>query len=279
MHRGDVYSHFNTAMRNKKLFSFFALATLACSTIAAAESESACKIEAPKKITIARPKPAEPLVQEITLNCGSQSTTQIIPSATAASGPQHQSSAFSWDKLLDAIAKLLGSIAWPIAAAFIAFFFKRELAALLARLKKGKWGSAEFEFENYVREVDAEADIPRTPEAENITPSAAARASVDPRGAIVSAWIEVEDALFDLVRVRQLSEPVSSAKARSSVWAIRAAQKAQALDATWVALFQDLRAMRNEAAHSTDFSPPPEAVIKYVQLAKELTNAIRVASA
>lgn len=266
-------------MNNKKLVSFFALVTLACSTVDAAEPESACRAEAPKKIKIARPKAAEPFVQEITLNCGSQSTTQIIPSATAASDPRHQPSAFSWDKVLDAIAKLLSSVAWPIAAVFIAFFFKKELAALLARLKKGKWGAAEFEFENYVREVDAEADIPRTPEAESISPSAAARASEDPRGAIVSAWIEVEDALFDLVRVRQLSEPASSPKARSSVWAIRAAQKAQALDPTWVALFQDLRAMRNEAAHSADFSPTPEAVIKYVQLAKELTNAIRVASA
>lgn len=264
-----------------KYIGMIALAqALGVAAFAVEPQHSTCKDDPPKKITVTRIKPAEPIVQEITLHCGTQTASQTVPSAPAASATERTAtSTFTWDRLIEAVFKLLGSIAWPIAAVYIAFIFRKELAALLARLKKGKWGSAEFEFENYVRAVDAEADIPRTAENESISPSAAARASSDPRGAIVTAWIEVEDALFSLVRSRDLSEPVSATRpSRSTVWAIRAVQKAQALDATWIALFHDLRAMRNEAAHSTDFSPPPDAVIKYVQLAKELTAAMRAAS-
>ncbi len=266
-------------MEAGKKISVAVLAMYFLFAVSAAEAELTCKSENFKNGTIKRPTPANPLIQEITISCGSQNTAQTIPTASAAHTSQERMPTFNWDKLIDALVKILSSLAWPIAAVYIAFFFKKELAALLARLKKGKWGAAEFEFENYVREVEAETEIPRTPESENVTPSVAARASTDPRGAIVSAWIEVEDALFSLVRNWQLSDPVSSAKQiRSTVWAIRAVQKAQALDPNWIALFYDLRAMRNEAAHSPDFSPPPDAVLKYVQLAKELTSAMRDAT-
>lgn len=52
-----------------------------------------------------------------------------------------------WDRIIDALAKLLSSIAWPLAGVNISVVFRKELAALLARLKRGKVGSAEFEFE------------------------------------------------------------------------------------------------------------------------------------
>lgn len=181
-------------------------------------------------------------------------------------------------RLIEAILEFLGEIAWPIAAIVIGLKFKKELAALLIRLKRGKLGSAEFEFERYVDAVDAETEIPRMPDVEAISPKAAIRATVDPRGAIVGAWIEVEEALLNLIQNRELSEPAVHSKSRGLVSAINAVQRAQVLDSSWVALFHDLRVMRNEAAHSTEFTPPPESVIKYVQLAKELTNAMRTAA-
>ncbi|WP_457351846.1 hypothetical protein [Roseateles sp. P5_D6] len=260
-----------------RIASIVILIGLSSSDVAAEQVTNCPGEQQPKKGVVTRTKSADPMVQEITLQCGTQTVGQIASVApVAASAPSDSNGSFHWDAFVDALFKLLGSLAWPVAAVYIAFVFRKEFAALLSRLKKGKWGSAEFEFENYVREVEAEADIPRAPDAENVSPSAAARASSDPRGAIVSAWIEVEETLFRLVRNKQL-DTVSLRPSRGTVGAIRAVQKAQALDANWVALFHDLRAMRNEAAHSTDFTPPPDAVLKYVQLAKELTAAMRAA--
>ena len=220
----------------------------------------------------------ERFIQEFSINCGSQTENQTIPLVAPELPKDNQPSSF-WIRLIEEFVKLIGVLAWPIAAVVIALFFKKELASLMSRVKKGKWGDAELEFENYVRDVDAEADIPRAPAAETISPEAAVRASTDPRGAILGAWIAVEDALFDLVR--SLDLPVSSSstsQAKNSMAAIRAAQKAQVLDAKWISLFHDLRMLRNEAAHSNHFSPDPESVITYVQLAKELTTAVRTAA-
>lgn len=241
----------------------------------ASESETSCKPEQPKRVVIVRPKPADPTTQQVTLYCGSQTTTQTVSPTTESPSkePEPQTAPFSIT-LLEAIFKFFGSVAWPIAAVLIASAFRAELAALLARLKKGKWGSAEVEFEAYLRAVDAEADIPRTPEAENISPSAFKHASLDPRGAIVYAWIDVENALFELLRTLN---PQTTRSTNNPISAIREVQRAEVLDAKWIALFHDLRAMRNEAAHAIDFTPAQDVVIKYVQLAKELAAAIRKA--
>jgi hypothetical protein len=167
----------------------------------------------------------------------------------------------------------------------VATYFKKELANLLSRLKKGRWGDAEVEFENYVREVNAEVDIPRASESESISPEATAYASKDPRGSILGAWIAVEEVLFDLVRkiegpiVVSSSTPSRSPRRLTSAAAIRVLQSAEVLDTNWISLFHDLRSLRNEAAHSADFEPSPDSVITYLRLAKELTNAMRSALA
>lgn len=267
---------------SRKIITICALLlVIVCAGTKADEPPTACSDALPKKPAVRHKLPpisnTEPLVQEISVECGSLVSNQVVPQ-TASEGKKDDQPPV-WLRFIEEIVKLVGNIAWPAAAMAIAFFFKKELTTLLARLKKGKWGDAEFEFENYVREVDAETDIPRTNEEDKISVSAAARASVDPRGAIVGAWIEVEDALFSLVTRRGLLEGSSSSRpVKSPVSAIRSVQKAQALDSRWIALFHDLRALRNEAAHSTDFSPPPESVMTYVQLAKELVQAMRLAA-
>lgn len=244
------------------------------------EPEVSCEKAPPKRIYTVRPK--EPLRQEISIICGSQTATQTTPQLLVDAKSENKTDdqqKLLWIKLIEEFFKLLGSLAWPIAAVVIASYFKKELAGLLSRLRKGKWGNAEFEFEKYMQEVEAEIDIPRDNDVENISPAAATSASTDPRGTIVSSWIGIEDALFNLVRARDLDLSYPGGKqTRNSASAIRAVQKAELLNNNWIALFHDLRLLRNEAAHSADFSPPPGAVIKYVQLSKELVNAIHMAA-
>lgn len=261
------------------------LVLLTCIKTEALESDATCKELVPKKPPFAKPK--EPLVQEISINCINQSANRAIPGgateevegAEKKGKKENDQTSSQWLKFFEEIVKLLGSFSWPIAAVLIASFFKKELATLLTRLKKGKLGSAEFEFDAYVREIDAEADFPRTSETESMSPSAALRASTDPRGAVISAWLEVEDELFKLVGRSDVAGNMQPQKhTKNSVWAIRVVQKARMLDANWIALFHDLRSLRNEAAHLVDFSPSPEAVFKYVQLAKELSTAMRLAT-
>jgi hypothetical protein len=170
---------------------------------------------------------------------------------------------------VNGVAKILSSLAWPAAAFFMVLMLRTEIARLLARLKRGKWGSAEFEFENELREIEHDVEIPATPEAEAVSPTTVELASQDPRGAILAAWLNVEMAMNNLVRVRGLGKDYTRI-AKRPLTAIRLLQDAQALDSNYVALFHSLRTMRNEAAHSFDFKPDADAVIRYTQLANEL---------
>lgn len=110
-----------------------------------------------------------------------------------------------WMHLLEQVLKFLSSTVWPIAVVFVAFIFKNEFSFFLSRLKKGKLGDAEFEFESYLNKVDAEVEEKRVGGDEKIDRNYAVMASVDPRGAILRLWLKVEAELFSMLNAKGLS--------------------------------------------------------------------------
>lgn len=222
---------------------------------------------APKTTVIRASKLAEPVIQEVNVNCTSQDAYALPKNLTP---PNKNETDYS--KLLEAFAKLLASIAWPISAVVIAYHFKNELAALLTRLKKVKAGSAEAEFERHISEVIETSDIKEA--ATPVSSSTRAAATSDPRGAILAAWLEVEKALFDLFDASGLNVPAIRPM-RGILPAFKAIQKAGLLDSDYISLFHDLRTLRNDAAHNIEFNPSSDAVIQYTQLAKVLTKALQ----
>src|SRR5258705_12326854 len=88
------------------------------------------------------------------------------------------------------VVEILKALAWPTATLAIAILFRRELRTLLHRVKKGKIGPAEFEFEATIAalrdRVGAERGSPAEPDK-----SLVALAEVDPRAAIPRSCLEV----------------------------------------------------------------------------------------
>jgi len=173
------------------------------------------------------------------------------------------------------VAELAKALSWPVAAVAIALIFREQIRALLQRIKKGKVGPAEFEFEERVAELrreTAEAQPPSTPV--EVSPSLVSQALNDPRGAIVSAWLQVEEAARDLALSRGLIPPKM---AKSAVSLIRAIQKAEIVNLQHLGLFDALRDLRNRAVHDADFSPDSESVLSYAKLSAELVAALKAA--
>jgi hypothetical protein len=173
------------------------------------------------------------------------------------------------------IVEIVKAAAWPLATLFIALQFRTELRALLARMKKGKVGPAEFEFEETVKMLKAEAAELPPPETASIGTPVVTLVTSEPRAAIFNAWLEVETALSHLAQSKGQLAPHLS---RSPVQAIRALQKAELIEPNYVALFNDLRGLRNQAAHELEFNPSTESVLSYVQLAKELAGVLQKSS-
>jgi hypothetical protein len=171
--------------------------------------------------------------------------------------------------ILDFIAALVKALAWPVAAIVIAMIFHRQISALLSRIRKGKIGPAEFEFEQEVQELAEQTSAQL--QSQQVGSPTVSLATTNPRAAILEAWLGVESAIHRLAYNRELPAPSAQ---RSPLSIIRAVEKAGVLPGEDVALFNDLRVLRNRATHDAEFSPSPESVIKYVQLARGLKARI-----
>lgn len=179
------------------------------------------------------------------------------------------------------------AVAWPVAATVILLVFRRQLKDLIPFLKRLKAGSleAEFDFERGVREVAESVEQDGLP---NPTPTDAEvhgwdvsetradllrKGQLDPRSAVLEAWIRVERALD-----RVASNSGLSHRHKSPTALMKLLLEEQKITPTEVAVFHDLRALRNEAAHAADFSPSLSATESYMTMASRLEWALNRAA-
>ena len=93
--------------------------------------------------------------------------------------------------ILTFITEMAKAFAWPAVAFSITMLFRSELRVLLHRVKKGKVGVAEFEFEATVsalrdRAGKPDARIPKTDLA------LINQATQDPKATILNSWLQVQ---------------------------------------------------------------------------------------
>jgi len=111
------------------------------------------------------------------------------------------------------------------------------------------------------------AERPRPPVTESL---AVKLASVSPRAAVLEAWRQVEDVL---IRVAQRCKvQLLDRQSQSATLVLRALQKEGIVDPGKVGIFQDLRVLRNSAAHAPDFALTAESAIQYAEMASRLVE-------
>lgn len=224
---------------------------------------------------------AATLPSNVTFQCeGGRGTTSVDGNnKLSTSNGKDDVEGDSFSRYLDGIAKILGSIAWPVAVVFVLLRFKKELSGLLKRLKTFKAAGAEAAFAEEVAEAEAEfvSEVRPQEEPPEVSAKTFKEATENPRGTILAAWLKVEGAvqrLFYDANLALISSRTSDARTPSSYQLMREIQKASLIDQSYTVLFNDLRALRNQAAHDLDFNPPSDAVVKYVQLSDELIAAL-----
>lgn len=172
---------------------------------------------------------------------------------------------------------VIESLAWPIAAVVLVMLLRDEIRQLLPFLKRLKAGPLEAEFERNVTELRAASDVQPLPAvAEPLTPQRAMLlelVEVNPRSAILEAWRGVENEALRVIDRRGMYVRPKEANSPNAV--IRTLAKENVLSSDEVALFHDLRALRNLAAHADDFSPTLDAALNFIDLAGRLQTALQ----
>jgi len=170
-------------------------------------------------------------------------------------------------------AQLISSLAWPVTTVVVVVLLKDQISGLFPFLKRLKAGPLEAEFEREIEQL--KQDVPALPQPEALPPPVDARrqqliqiAAINPRAAILDAWQGVEFALKKAVIQQVGGSPMPDIS--SPLRMIRALTQVQAISAEDVALFQNLRGLRNQATHAPDFNPTYESALNYIDLALRL---------
>lgn len=168
------------------------------------------------------------------------------------------------------LAQVIGSLAWPVTTVIVVLFLKHPIASLFPALKRLKAGPVEAEFERGIAEAKTEAANLPAPEALPAPLDARRQqllqiAYINPRTAILDAWQGVEFAVKKAAIQRIGGSPMPDVS--SALKMVRELAKASLIPPDDVALFHDLRGLRNQATHAPDFNPTLESALNYIDLA------------
>jgi hypothetical protein len=179
-------------------------------------------------------------------------------------------------------AAVIRAVAWPLTALIIILVLRRPLLNLLPLLQQLRVKGIELEFGRRVEVLAADAaELPAAGGAAGalppVRPPVAQLAEVSPRAAVLESWLEVRAAAVDALRRRGV--PYRSRDVESPLGLRRALEGAGILDAPTLGVFDELRNLRNAAAHAPAFSIDPGSALDYARLAGRLAEHVKRRSA
>lgn len=190
--------------------------------------------------------------------------------------------------LLEWSASVIGSVAWPVSVVVVALIFRSQINKLLKRIKGAKYGDAEVEFSETLDKLEAAAEAivpPDEPmpsealplniekpadeaEAQAVTePNVltdlelqrtaiekqhfAVLANLSPSAAVLSAWQSLELTLEDMFIKSGLTRKPGKYHGYANALTL---YKLGVIDKSTMDIINDLKNLRNAAAHTDDVS-------------------------
>lgn len=180
---------------------------------------------------------------------------------------------------MELLVTLLTGIAWPVVVVWVAYLFKGELRSLVHRMSQLKYKDVEAKFEIGLAEAEAEAKVlsieqfsqslPSRPEITSKLESLRRIADVSPRAAIMEAWVLVEDAAGKSGFVQGAAMP----RVNPHLF-VEDLVRREKLPKGSDSLLDQMRRLRNQAAHLSDFSLDQDEADRYLQLAARMSELI-----
>lgn len=173
----------------------------------------------------------------------------------------------------------ISALAWPATLTILLILVRKQLPQIASSLRRLKYKDIEVEFSEAAKAIANEIStaVPTAESAENIAglekhaikTRLEAIAELAPRAAILESWLQVETAAADVI---QKSYPGALTSYPGPLRLREGLQKVGILNNHQLALFEQLRALRNEAVHVPDAEFTKAAVANYIE------SAIAIAS-
>lgn len=155
------------------------------------------------------------------------------------------------------IVELVKALAWPITTLIILLLLRKQLVELLRSLRRFKYGDAEAEFAEGLKEVAPQVPASAAVEAAK---REAVHDIVSPELAVLDAWASVERAVIDLAKRAGIPS-------RTFQEAFRSLREKAALSDKDYDAVNGLRALRNLVAHREEPSLSKQKAAEYLAMA------------
>jgi len=173
------------------------------------------------------------------------------------------------------ISNVIDSLAWPGVVVTIVFLLREKVGELIPRLKRFKHKDTEVEFTEAIAELVQErgeagiedVESPRTGDYQDQFSFLMRLADISPRSAVLESFRAVEAAAAK--KAARLYPEIESRHARSPI-EFQKMLKGKALSKMEYHQFNQLRKLRNEAAHAEDFDISGIPIEAYVDIALSL---------
>lgn len=173
------------------------------------------------------------------------------------------------------IAQVIDSLAWPSVVVALVVLLREKIAELIPRLKRFKHKDTEIEFTEGVTELVQEREaagiedqaIPRTDEYQDQFTFLMRLADISPRSAVLESFRAVESAAAK--KAARIYPETESRHARSPLQ-LQKMLKGEVLSKQEYYQFNQLRKLRNEAAHAEEFDIRGMPVEAYIDIALSL---------
>lgn len=170
------------------------------------------------------------------------------------------------------ISKMTEALAWPLAIVIIAIMFRRPLVRIFQKIRKLSYGDTSIEFEIEKAEEQLQDAIPQQlPEVDR--PAIDTRfeqlLKISPEAAVTDAWKPIESEL------RRISDGLGYDEKRSlRALSVLSRLVQQNLIRPEVAdLVNELRNIRNLAAHSADVSP--DTALRFYDMSAKVLKELK----
>jgi hypothetical protein len=169
------------------------------------------------------------------------------------------------------LVEMTKALAWPLVTLAVAIHFRGELRSLLHRVRKGKVGLAEFEFEQAVATLRERIGPPDAAHAPAPPMATIRQVEKDPRSVILGAWLEVQ-MLVDSIVAKHATDEDRRHPGSISLPVLHRLLRDKP---EYIDMYNDLKGLRNQAVHEANFSPRPASVVEFAELAGELQAVLR----
>ena len=167
-------------------------------------------------------------------------------------------------------AEIVKALAWPLATLAVAVIFRTELRSLMGRVRKGRVGPAEFEFEQVVASLrERIGPLESAVQVTGIT--TLDQATRDPRSVILKSWLQVQAIVDAIVSKHATADERRDPRSVS----LRVLHRLLRDKSEYIDMYNDLRALRSQAVYDIDFAPRPSSVVEFAELANELQMVLR----